>query len=99
MGVTALAVLSARVIRRPDGKFLTKWPATGCPFLIKIMRQGIVWKDVAESSLETMDNVYFWQKFYATGYTFGEFLCNRVQVMERFSIHPCHFPSQVPPRF
>ena len=52
------------------------------------MRKGIF-----QSSLETVDRVYFWQNFYATGYTFGAFLCDRVQGVKRFSTHPRHFPS------
>ena len=51
------------------------------------------------SSLETMGNVYFRQNSDATGYTFGVFLCDRVQGVERLSTHPAIslFPSQVPP--
>ena len=30
-------------------------------------------------------------------YTFGQFLCDRIQGAERFATHPRHFPSQVSP--
>ena len=77
----------------------------GCPFLIKIMRQGItidkkimrqdiMWKDAFESSLETMD---FSKIFMQQGILLGHFLCDRVQGVERFAAHPRHFPNQVPP--
>ena len=31
------------------------------------------------------------------GILLGNFLCDRVQGVERFATHPRHFPSQVPP--
>ena len=31
------------------------------------------------------------------GIFLGNFLCDRVQGVERFATHPRHFPSQVPP--
>ena len=31
------------------------------------------------------------------GILLGNFLCDRVQGVERFAAHPRHFPSQVPP--
>ena len=34
---------------------------------------------------------------YSTGYTFRRFLGDRMQDVERFPTHPCHFPNQVPP--
>ena len=78
---------------------------TECPFLInivrqgitidkKIMRQGIMWKDIFWSSLETMD---FGQIFTRQGILLGHFLCDRVQGVESFATHPRHFPSQPPP--
>ena len=38
------------------------------------MRQGTMWKEILQNSFEAIDRVYFWHKFYETGYTFGAFL-------------------------
>ena len=78
--------------------------ATGCPFSAKIMpqgttidkkimRQGIMWKDIFSSSLETMD---FGKIFMQQGIPLDHFLCGRVQ-LERFATNPSHFPNQVSP--
>ena len=85
--------------------FYGKSYATECPFLIKIMRQGItidkkvmrqgiMWKDTFKSSHEIM---HFGKIFMRQGILLGNFLCDRVQGVERFATHPRHFPSQVPP--
>ena len=85
--------------------FYGKNHAIGYPSLIKIMRQGltidkkimrqgIMWKDAFQSSLETMD---FGKIFMRQGILLGYFLCDRVQGVERFATHPRHFPCQVPP--
>ena len=66
--------------------FYGKNYATGCPFLIKIMREGItidkkimqegiVWKDTFWSSRETMDSGKI---FMRQGTLLGHFLCDRV---------------------
>ena len=84
--------------------FYGKNYATGCLFLIKIMRQGItidkkimqqgiMWKGIFYISLETMD---FGKNSMRQGILLGHFLCDRVQGVESFATHPCHFPSQVP---
>ena len=57
------------------------------------MRQGIMWKDAFQSSLETMD---FGKIFMRQNILLGHSLCDRVQDVERFATHPHHFPSQVP---
>ena len=85
--------------------FYGKNYATGCPFLIKIMlqgiiidkkimRQGIMWKHTFQGYHETMD---FGKIFMRQGILLGNSLCDRVQGVEQFAIHPRHFPSQVPP--
>ena len=85
--------------------FYGKNYATGCPFLIKIMRQGIIidkkllpqgimWKDTFQSSHETMD---FGKNFMRQGILFGNFLCDRVQGIERFATHPVTSPVKYPP--
>ena len=85
--------------------FYGKNYATACPFLIKIMRQGITidkkimrqgitWKDAFKSPLEAMD---FGKMFMRQGIHLGHFLCDRIQGVERFATHPHHFPSQAPP--
>ena len=57
---------------------LRKHYASGCPFLTKVMRQGIavdkkimpqMWKEILQSSLGTVNHVYFWYDRYVTGYT------------------------------
>ena len=76
--------------------FYGKNYATGCPFLIKIkrqgitidkkvMRQGIMWKDTFNISHETLD---FGKVFMRQGIPLGNFLCDRVQGVERFATHP-----------
>ena len=37
------------------------------------------------------------QQFYATGYTFGPFLCDRLQGVERFPTHPVTSLAKYPP--
>ena len=61
----------------------------------KIMRQGIMCKDAFWNSLGTMD---FGKFFVRQGILLDQFLCDRVQGVERFAAHLRHFPSQVPPR-
>ena len=59
-----------------------------------IMRQGIMWKHTFQNYHETMD---FGKIFMRQGILLGNFLCDRVQGLERFATHPRHFPSQVAP--
>ena len=61
----------------------------------KIMRQGITRKEIFRVLLKqyTFDKIFMRQ-----GILLGNFLCDRVQGVKRFSAHPRHFPSQVPPR-
>ena len=40
----------------------------------------------------------FGKIFVRQGILLGHFLCDRVQGVERFAVHPGHFPSQVPPQ-
>ena len=71
--------------------FYGKNYATGCSFLIRIMRQGItIDKKVMRqgafwSSLETMD---FVKIFMRQGYFWAIFLCDRAQGIERFAKPP-----------
>ena len=55
------------------------------------MRQGITSKN-SVSILFPRREIFVRQ-----GIPLAHFLCNRVQGVELFSTHPCHFPSQVPP--
>ena len=45
----------------------------------KIMRHSIMWKEISQSSLETMDYVYLWKIFMQKGVILGHSLCDRVQ--------------------
>ena len=105
------------IIPGEGGRYSHTWPdgmcrSTGCPFAVKIMRQGIViGKKICDRVSCRKENYaigYHQQKlcfysvcetwnFHATGYTFGPFLCDMVQGVETFSIYPRYFPSQVPP--
>ena len=44
-----------------------------------------------------MDNVYFGKMFLLQGILLGYFLCDGVQVIERFAKHPRDLPGQIPP--
>ena len=50
-----------------------------------------------DSSRETVDNVFFWQNFYATGYTFGVLFMRQGTGCGEICHIPRHFPSQLPP--
>ena len=43
-------------------------------------------------------NIDLGKIFMRQGMLLGNFLCDRVQGVERFATQPRHFPSQVPPR-
>ena len=55
------------------------------------MRQGITSKNSVPTLFLTR------QIFMRQDILLAHFLCDRVQGVEKFSTHPLHFPSQVPP--
>ena len=56
-----------------------------------------MWKDIFESSVETMDGNTFGEIFMRQGMLLEYLLCDRVQGVERFATHPVTSLVKYPP--